>query len=136
MHYVVDGGYLLHTVRWHPSINMCDIRPLYGAYLAKMKSVEVVFDGYPAEACIKDHEHARQAPKVTYVGPHKLVTENSKNIRPQELFLASIGNKKVLLRLSCLDAAFAQQSHQGSPSLQQCSHSDCFCGVEAACTAP
>jgi len=32
--YVVDGGYLLHRVRWLPTMDVCDVLPdLYGYIL-------------------------------------------------------------------------------------------------------
>jgi len=37
--YVVDGGYLLHKVRWKPSIDMRDVLPLFSNYLLKYASI-------------------------------------------------------------------------------------------------
>jgi len=92
---VVDGGYLLHKVRWSASMDMCSILPLFSSFLGKLcKSLEVVFDGYPMQPSTKDHEHTRRASKVTHIAPHKVVDAHSTQVGPQEPFLANVANKK------------------------------------------
>jgi hypothetical protein len=59
---VVDGGYLLHKVRWSPTMNVSDILHLFSKYLRGLSiSASVVFDGYAGGPSIKDQEHVRRS---------------------------------------------------------------------------
>jgi len=68
LHYVVDGGYMLHKVRWSTANDMCHILPLYMDFLQKLGSAfSVVFDGYDEDLSTKTHEHERRASKTAKV---------------------------------------------------------------------
>ena len=93
--YVVDGGYLIHKVRWNPQMDLCNILPLFLNFLNRFhRQVQVVFDGYDSGPSIKDQEHARRAGKAAQVGPDRQVHIYTKNVGPQEPFLANTANKK------------------------------------------
>jgi len=105
--FVVDGGYLLHKVRWCPPANMSTIQSAYVSYLHKFGSAPfVVFDGYESCASIKDHEHQRRSGLVTSVAPARNLTDDSTQIGAQEPFLANVCNKKALINL--LKGCFAR----------------------------
>ena len=56
--YVLDGGALLHRVRWLPNSTYNDIICQYQRYInVKFGRCHVIFDGYGNGASIKDHEH-------------------------------------------------------------------------------
>lgn len=95
---VVDGGYMLHKVRWNVPSHMADILPLFAQYLRTFgQSVQVVFDGYGNEPSIKDHEHFRRSAKVGTVAMTRQVDERTREIGPQEAFLANIENKRAFI---------------------------------------
>jgi len=98
--YVVDGGYLLHKVRWRASQDVSEILPLFRNYLHKLgPSVEIVFDGYSGGASTKDHEHVRRTSKVSHVAPERQVEYSTKELGPQEPFLANTSNKKSFIAI-------------------------------------
>ena len=56
--HVVDGGWLLHQVKWSSSATINTIFDTYVRYVDKdFKDATVVFDGYGEEPSTKDHEH-------------------------------------------------------------------------------
>ena len=56
--YVLDGGALLHRVRWLPNSTYNDIISQYQMHInTKFGRCHIVFDGYANGASIKDHEH-------------------------------------------------------------------------------
>jgi hypothetical protein len=96
--FVVDGGYLIHKVRWQAAVDMKDILPLFTRYLEKFGSnVSVVFDGYEDGPSTKDHEHCRRAVKFSNVAPTREITCETKQIGTQDCFFANTKNKKSLL---------------------------------------
>ena len=60
--YVIDGGFLLHRVRWNVKDTYQEVFSRYLAYVEKHygKSV-IVLDGYSPST--KDHEHQRRSLK-------------------------------------------------------------------------
>ena len=62
--YVIDGGALLHRVRWIKNCSYGDVIGQYRNYLqTKFGQCVVVFDGYKMST--KDHEHKRRKSNVT-----------------------------------------------------------------------
>jgi hypothetical protein len=93
--FVVDGGYLIHKVRWQAPVDMKDVLPLFTKYLSKFgQDVNVVFDGYDDTPSTKDHEHSRRAVKFHSVAPTREISSETKHIGLQDSFLANIKNKK------------------------------------------
>jgi hypothetical protein len=98
--YVVDGGYLLHKVRWQAPCNMYDILAMFGMFMRRFGSNTcVVFDGYDDVASTKDHEHRRRALKAGPVAPMQQVDNDTKNVGKQEAFLSNSKNKQNLIAL-------------------------------------
>ena len=60
--YVVDGGALLHRVRWSKGMKFSVIAETYVKYLRRNyhKNTTIVFDGYNDKST-KDHEHVRRS---------------------------------------------------------------------------
>lgn len=94
--YVVDGGWLVHKVKWQSGVSYFVIANQYSQYLSKHfgSSTTVVFDGYEDGPTIKDQEHIRRgkkaAPDVVFES-HKIAYGN------QEVFLANTHNKKAFV---------------------------------------
>ena len=60
MMHVIDGGWLLHQVKWTNGATIKTIVDTYAKYVkAKFKDHTVVFDGYGEIPSTKDHEHVR-----------------------------------------------------------------------------
>lgn len=98
--YVVDGGFLLHKVRWHAPSDICDILPLFVSFLRKLGPVVcVVFDGYGDQPSTKDHEHARRTSRCGAVSPTRKIDCNTKQVGQQEPFLANIVNKNGFIQV-------------------------------------
>ena len=59
--HVVDGGWLLHQMKWIRGATIKTIVTAYVKYVrVHFKDSTVVFDGYGEEASLKDHEHLRR----------------------------------------------------------------------------
>lgn len=68
--FVVDGGCLLHRVKWNASTTYLQIVQQYLMYTLRKFGPHtiVVFDGYDhTQLSIKDHEHQRRAVKCSTV---------------------------------------------------------------------
>jgi hypothetical protein len=94
--YVVDGGNLLHAVKWLKTGTNVDVALQYLSYLTRnyAGSVTVVFDGYCNGPSIKDHEHQRRSSKCSpdvAFKPSMVVYEN------QTMFLSNERNKQAFV---------------------------------------
>jgi len=86
--WVIDGGYLLHKVKWKPGSTFGHVIEQYALYVQQhfANDVTVVFDGYESRPSIKDHEHLRRARKSSPV----FNFDDTTNIySDQESFLAN-----------------------------------------------
>ena len=64
--HVVDGGWLLHQVKWSSSATINTVFDTYVRYVDKdPKDGTVVFDGYGEEPSTKDHEHMKRMAALT-----------------------------------------------------------------------
>ena len=96
MRYVLDGGWLLHKVKWQQGVTFLEILKQYLDYVQKHYGFHsiIVFDGYNNGPCTKDHEHERRslnaAPDVVF-DCKKPCTFN------QSSFLANESNKKAFV---------------------------------------
>lgn len=62
--YVLDGGALIHKVKWKKRGTYQDIVKQYVSYVrCKYGTCCIVFDGYKQGPSIKDHEHQRRVKK-------------------------------------------------------------------------
>jgi hypothetical protein len=95
--FVVDGGALLHRVRWSKGLKFKDIQHAYVRYVRRhYGSAFIVFDGY-GTATTKGSEHARRQEGKT----SQTVVINEENEVPyaQDVFLSSESNKIQLINL-------------------------------------
>jgi hypothetical protein len=94
--YVVDGGCLLHKVRWQTGKTVADIIQLYASYVINKfgNNTVIIFDGYGAHASTKDHEHKRRSSRVAKVAPDVSLELNKRLMFDQESFLANTHNKE------------------------------------------
>jgi hypothetical protein len=99
--YVVDGGALLHRVRWLKNSTYLDVVQQYILYVKKeyCGNTVIVFDGYTDEASVKDHEHKRRAERVCAVSPNIAVDESRPVLFDQQAFLANSNNKQQFIQL-------------------------------------
>jgi hypothetical protein len=106
--FVVDGGALLHKVKWFPNVNFQKVlADQYSKYLfEKYGLCCIVFDGYDNGPCIRDHEHKRRSGKRS---ANVTVTTNSKVSVSLELFLKNGRNKSQLIEL--LSSQLAREGH-------------------------
>ena len=91
--YVIDGGWLLHKVKWQKGLLYRDIIKQYVDYVTRNfgSKVTIVFDGYGNGPCTKDHEHDRRSLKAA---PDVVYEDHKPCIFQQEAFLANESNKK------------------------------------------
>jgi len=96
--FVIDGGWLVHKVKWQSCCTYAELAELYVNYVGRHfgHRVTVVFDGYGNEPTIKDHEHTRRSVKSA---PNIAVDEAKPLYSNQAAFLANKGNKKALIQL-------------------------------------
>ena len=97
---VIDGGALLHKVKWMTSKTFGEITRQYITYINDRykahTNICVVFDGYDDPNSTKAHEHARRMGKTSSNANVIALMELTTN---QELFLNNIQNKKNFLKL-------------------------------------
>ena len=65
--FVVDGGYLLHKVRWAKGLSISQILQMYSVHVRSNygSNAVLVFDGYTNDPSTKDHEHRRRTMKAS-----------------------------------------------------------------------
>ena len=90
--HVLDGGALLHKVRWSGCTNFGDVCEQYVKYVKKKHTTcIIVFNGYSHVSSTKDHEHVRRSAKQSNTEVH--FTESTKCRIKQDVFLANGANK-------------------------------------------
>ena len=117
--FVVDGGCLLHKVKWQRGVTYAFIGQQYVDYLMKHygSCCSVIFDGYSSPS-IKDHEHHRRSGKCA---PDVVIEEERTAYFDQSTFLANEHNKKCFIDFltSSLQKAghTVQQAHDDADTL-------------------
>ncbi len=94
--YVIDGGALLHRVRWRKNVSYGEILEQYVDYVVAHYGYcsVVVFDGYVSGPTTKDHEHQRRATKSS---PNINFEPSMKPAVDQQTFLANVHNKSLFI---------------------------------------
>ena len=96
--HVIDGGSLLHIVRWNTPCTYADIVDKYVSYVEIHYGASniIVFDGYQSGPTTKDMEQGQRSRKML-----AKVIVDPKNIArgPQPAFLANSANKAELINL-------------------------------------
>ena len=108
--YVLDGGSLLHRVRWLKGSTYHDISEQYVTYVLKKygHNSVIVFEGYLNGPSCKDHEHQRRAGKASKMSSDILVDDSKPVVVDQQAFLANENNKNSFIQL--LRSHFASSS--------------------------
>ena len=97
MMHVLDGGALLHRVKWGKKMSYQEVAKQYVSYVrGKYGESCVVFDGYEQGPSIKDHEHLRRVKKVC---ADIQLNESMEAYKNQEVFLANEKNKHQFILL-------------------------------------
>lgn len=97
--HVLDGGSLLHRVKWGKKATYKDIVLQYVHYVqGKYGHACIIFDGYNQGPSIKDHEHQRRIAKMC--ADIKL-SESTEACVNQQTFLANEHNKAQFISLLC-----------------------------------
>jgi len=96
--HVLDGGSLLHRVKWPRNGTYGDILSMYTGFVRKNygSTAVVVFDGYSNGPSAKDHEHERRAVKMAATVQ---VQESHPVVCCQQAFLANASNKSQFIAL-------------------------------------
>ena len=90
--YVVDGGYLLHTVIWPKPATYQMVYDSYRSYILKhYKGATVIFDGYSQNISAKHAEQARRSKKT--MSANIKVAANLPTTTSQTDFLGNKHNK-------------------------------------------
>ena len=95
--HVLDGGALLHRVKWGKKMSYQEVAKQYVSYVrGKYGESCVVFDGYEQGPSIKDHKHLRRVKKVCADIQLSEPMEAHKN---QEVFLTNEKSKHQFILL-------------------------------------
>jgi hypothetical protein len=99
--FVVDGGCLLHKVRWLMGSTFGDLVSCYATFVARHfgNKAWIVFDGYTSGPTTKDHEHSRRTSKKASVAPDVHFDSCSVVTFDQEAFLSNASNKQRFISL-------------------------------------
>ena len=97
--HVLDGGCLLHRVRWFRNVVYKQVVTQYVDLVrARYEAgAVIVFDGYPDLPSTKDHEHERRHCKVSSC-PEVECEDSVPAVYSQEVFLANDKNKDKLIK--------------------------------------
>ena len=94
---VIDGGALLHRVKWKKSSTYSEIFVQYANYLINKYGVcTIVFDGYDSGPSIKDHEHIRRSKTSC---PYLKIVAIGLAHKDQHLFFSNANNKSQFINL-------------------------------------
>ena len=99
--YVMDGGCLLHRVKWKQDGTYIQIVSQYIDYIRKHygQNCVIVFDGYGNGPSVKDHEHTRRAKSAA---PDIVIDEWKVAHKNQTNFLQNENNKKQFVEMLCI----------------------------------
>jgi len=94
--FVIDGGWLLHKVKWQAGGIYADVLRQYVQYVSRNygRNAVIVFDGYGNGPSTKYHEHDIRASKCA---PDVAFNDHLPSYSNQAAFLANENNKKVLV---------------------------------------
>ena len=99
MTYGIDGGWLLHQLKWENGSPVDTIVNIYVSHVQKKyKDAVVVFDGYGETLSIKHHVHARRT-KGNIVSYDLNIAPKMPISCDRETFLVNENNKKSLIEL-------------------------------------
>jgi hypothetical protein len=107
---VVDGGHLLHAVKWRIDGTFADVANQYVDYLYRQfkRVVFIVFDGYGNGPNVKDHEHRRRGKRQS---PDVVFDKSGPVHKNQDEFLANENNKHAFV--SFLISHLMSYGHSG-----------------------
>ena len=91
--HILDGGALLHKVRWPTSFTFEDVCKLYVDQITSKHGIStIVFDGYSDTPSTKDHEHVRRSINKRGCVDVPCNVSTKVNIK-QDVFLSNSTNK-------------------------------------------
>lgn len=96
-HYVLDGGSLLHRLKWTEGSTYSSIATTYASFTVRhYGNATVVFDGYDGGPSIKDNTHQRRSRSQ-----HQTVnvTDATEFVGKKEEFLSNDKNKQAIINL-------------------------------------
>jgi len=93
--FVVDGGCMLHKIRWTKSATYADLATQYVTFVKSKfgNNSRVVFDGYPNAPSTKDHKHKRRQSKASKIAPRVNLEAMKQVMFEREQFMANTQNK-------------------------------------------
>ena len=95
---VIDGGWLLHFIRWKKNATYADVLGQYSSFLrTKYGMCCVLFDGYECDST-KDHEHKRR--QTAKVSASIVIAENAQVHRDQQAFVQMRRTRPISLDFS------------------------------------
>jgi len=93
-HYVLDGGSLLHRLKWKEGSTYSSIVDNYSSFTVKLYGkATVVFDGYNGRPSTKDNKHLRRRSSVAN---NVNIREATQFVWKMQDFLANETNKQAL----------------------------------------
>ena len=96
--HVVDGGWLLHHIRWRKNSTYAQVLEQYSSYIEHRFGLScIVFDGHENGLSTNDHEHGRR--QLGKISANVLVGTSANAHADQEAFLSNTGNKTQLIKL-------------------------------------
>ena len=95
--YVLDGGALLHRVRWIKGVSYEETCDRYTKHLEQYGTCTIVFDGYGTPS-IKDHEHQRRE-CLTKTSANIQLSDTNVVYKDQDAFFANTHNKQQFIQL-------------------------------------
>ena len=94
---VIDGGLLLHLIRWKTNATHADVLGKYSSFLRTQYGMCcVLFDGYEYDST-KDHEHKRR--QTGKVSASIVIAENAQVHRDQQALFSNEKNKTNFISL-------------------------------------
>ena len=95
--FIIDGGWLLHVLKWKRNSSYAEIMKQYSSYLTtKYGMLCVIFGGYEKHS-VKDHGHRYQ--QKGKLSATIVISENTKAHKDQQAFFANYQNKTQFISL-------------------------------------
>ena len=102
--YVIDGGWLLHQVKWTSHSISQIIQSYIKFVLSRFNKPTVIFDGYGNIPSTKDHEHVRRI-RGKKTSPDYKIMLDTKITCDRDTFLLNESNKSALIKLMAHEMA-------------------------------
>jgi len=121
VHYVFDGGSLLHHIKWSKNTSCGQLVKQYPSLVTQIyvSDAVIVFDGYNESPTTKDHEHCRRNNKGQAKSPTLVLSQNTPLLFEKQSFMANESNEDTFIKM-----LMEEFQEEGTESIQSVANAD------------